>query len=202
MVGRRAKEIWFLRFADKSARRTSGPSPHQGRSPICGAGFRLGEVAYDAVTEDAPHEMIGAVCQACIVLSEAGMRQRLREAAPDGIDVYFDNVGGEHLEAAIGALRMYGRVALCGSISNYNATDPQPGPNNLTLAVGKRLTLRGYIVTDHNRRMKDYLAEMSGWLRDGAVRYEETVVDGLENAPAAFMGLLAGENLGKMVVRI
>ena len=130
------------------------------------------------------------------------VRKLLKEAAPDGIDVYFDNVGGEHLEAAIGALKPYGRVAMCGAISAYNATEPPAGPNNLALAVGKRLTLRGYIVSDHGRRMKDYMPEMAGWLRTGEITYEETVVDGLDNATEAFRGLLAGENLGKMVVKL
>jgi NADPH-dependent curcumin reductase CurA len=130
------------------------------------------------------------------------VRSRLKEAAPDGIDVYFDNVGGEHLEAAIGALRQHGRVALCGMISQYNATMPVPAPRNLALAVGKRLTLRGYIVSDHGRRMPDYLAEMVGWLREGRVRFDETVVEGLDRAPEAFLGLLRGENTGKMVVKL
>jgi NADPH-dependent curcumin reductase CurA len=128
------------------------------------------------------------------------VRHRLREAAPDGIDVYFDNVGGEHLEAAIAAARLYGRIALCGAISQYNSGGP--GIRNLTLAIGKRLTLRGYIIIDHGRRMPEFIAEMSGWLRDGVVRYDETVVDGLENAPSAFMGMLAGENTGKMIVKL
>jgi NADPH-dependent curcumin reductase CurA len=128
------------------------------------------------------------------------VRRRLREAAPDGIDVYFDNVGGEHLEAAIGAMRPHGRIALCGAISAYIAV--AAGPNNLPLAIGKRLTLRGFIVSDHGRRMADYVAEMGPWLRDGRVRWDETVVDGLANAPAAFIGMLAGENTGKMIVRL
>jgi NADPH-dependent curcumin reductase CurA len=130
------------------------------------------------------------------------VRQRLREFAPDGIDVYFDNVGGEHLEAAIGSMRQFGRVALCGAISVYNATEPPAAPRNLSLAIGKRLTLRGYIVTDHGKRMRDYIAEMSGWLREGRVQWDETVVDGLENAPTAFIDLLNGANTGKMVVRL
>jgi NADPH-dependent curcumin reductase CurA len=128
------------------------------------------------------------------------VRHRLKEAAPDGIDVYFDNVGGEQLEAAIGAMRQYGRIALCGAISQYNT--PSGGIRNLGLAVGKRLTLRGYIITDHGQRMKEFVPEMAGWLRDGRVRYDETVVDGLENAPSAFIGLLAGKNTGKMIVRL
>jgi NADPH-dependent curcumin reductase CurA len=128
------------------------------------------------------------------------VRHRLKDAAPDGIDVYFDNVGGEHLEAAIAAMRTYGRIALCGAISQYN--QPTGGPANLGLAIPKRLTLRGYIITDHNRRMKEFAPEMAGWLRDGRVRYDETVVDGLENAPSAFIGMLAGRNTGKMIVRL
>ena len=125
----------------------------------------------------------------------------LRDAAPDGIDVYFDNVGGEHLEAAIGALRLRGRVAMCGSISQYNATTPT-GVRNLGLAVGKRLTLRGYIVRDHSKRMPDFIREVGAWVRDGEIAYAETVVEGLEQAPDAFIGLLRGDNTGKMLVKL
>ncbi|SDZ08139.1 hypothetical protein SAMN05444365_105225 [Micromonospora pattaloongensis] len=130
------------------------------------------------------------------------VRESLRVAAPDGIDVYFDNVGGDHLEAAIGALRNHGRVALCGAIAQYNATEPPAAPRNLALAIGKRLTLRGFIVGDHNHLRDAFVAEVGGWLRAGQLRYDETVVDGLRNAPEAFLGLLRGENLGKMLVRL
>jgi NADPH-dependent curcumin reductase CurA len=130
------------------------------------------------------------------------VRRQLKAAAPDGIDVYFDNVGGDHLEAAIAGLRNHGRVALCGAISQYNAERPAPGPANLGLAVGKRLTLRGFIVTDHNDRMPAFLDEMAGWLAQERIRFDETVVDGLERAPEAFIGMLRGENTGKMVVRL
>ncbi|QEC47779.1 NADP-dependent oxidoreductase [Baekduia soli] len=126
----------------------------------------------------------------------------LAAAAPDGIDLFFDNVGGEHLEAAIGALNDHGRVALCGAISGYNATEPPPGPTNMFLIVGKRLTLRGFIVRDHATRRPDMVAEVVPALRDGRITFRETVVEGLENAPAAFRGLLRGENTGKMVVKI
>jgi NADPH-dependent curcumin reductase CurA len=129
------------------------------------------------------------------------VHEQLAAAAPEGIDVYFDNVGGEHLEAALFSLKPYGRVALCGSISQYNATVPA-GPRNLGLAVGKRLTLRGFIVSDHVARLPAFLDEVGGWLRDGRVRLTETVVDGIERAPEAFIGMLRGENLGKMVVRL
>ncbi len=127
---------------------------------------------------------------------------QLQAAAPDGVDVYFDNVGGEHLEAAIGALNRHGRVAMCGAISMYNAKKPVPGPSNLSLAVGKRLTLRGFIVTDHGHLMPDFVREVGAWLSEGRIHHRETVVEGLENAPAAFIGLLRGDNTGKMVVKL
>jgi NADPH-dependent curcumin reductase CurA len=130
------------------------------------------------------------------------VREQLRAAAPDGIDVYFDNVGGEHLEAAISAFHPFGRAALCGAIAHYNADGPVSGPRNLSLAVGKRLTLRGFIVTDHSDRMREFVREVSGWLAKGEIRFAETVIDGLENAPSALIGLLRGENTGKMLVRL
>lgn len=126
----------------------------------------------------------------------------LHAAAPKGIDVYFDNVGGEHLEAALSALRPHGRVAMCGAISQYNATEPVPGPRNLTQVIGKRLTIRGFIVSDHGDQLGPFVSEVGGWLRDGRIHHHQTVVDGLENAPAAFIGLLQGQNTGKMLVRL
>lgn len=130
------------------------------------------------------------------------VRDLLARAAPDGIDVYFDNVGGDHLEAAVDALRRYGRIAMCGAISVYNAAEPQPGPGNLFQMIGKRLTLRGFIVCDHADRMPDMTAEVGAWLRDGEITFQETVADGLENAPAAFVDMLRGANIGKMIVRL
>ena len=128
--------------------------------------------------------------------------RQLREAAPDGIDVYFDNVGGDHLEAALFALRDFGRAALCGAISVYNEEKAAPGPRNLALAVGRRLTLRGFIVSDHGARMREFVPEMAGWLRDGSIRHDETVVEGIGNAVDAFLGLMRGANLGKMIVKL
>jgi NADPH-dependent curcumin reductase CurA len=126
----------------------------------------------------------------------------LAAAAPDGIDVFFDNVGGEHLEAAIGAFRTNGRAALCGSISNYNAVTAPPGPRNLGLIVGKRLSLRGFIVGDHADLRPEFVSAVSGWLRDGSLVARETVVEGLDSAVDAFRALLSGGNTGKMVVRL
>jgi NADPH-dependent curcumin reductase CurA len=124
----------------------------------------------------------------------------LAEAAPDGIDVYFDNVGGDQLAAAIDRMRLRGRAALCGAIAAYNAGVPVPGPANLPLLIGKRLTLRGFIILDHEDRRPEFDAEMGGWLRDGRIRFDETVVEGIENMPEAFIAMLRGANTGKMVI--
>jgi NADPH-dependent curcumin reductase CurA len=133
---------------------------------------------------------------------DAPVAKSLKQAAPDGIDVYFDNVGGEHLEAAIGALKPRGRVAVCGMISQYNNAEPKPGPRNLALIVGKRLRLQGFIVSDHDHLLPEFSKTVGAMLADGRVKTAETVVDGLENAPGAFIGLLRGANTGKMVVRL
>ena len=126
----------------------------------------------------------------------------LATVAPEGIDVYYDNVGGEHLEAAIGALRPHGRAALCGAISQYNLDEPAPGPRNLALMIGNRLTLRGFLVGDHVDRRSAFLAQVGGWLAEDRIRLGETIVDGVENAPAAFIGMMRGEKIGKMLVRV
>ncbi|WP_433493839.1 NADP-dependent oxidoreductase [Micromonospora sp. CA-248089] len=128
--------------------------------------------------------------------------KQLRAAAPDGVDVYFDNVGGDHLEAAIGAMNPHGRAAICGMIAQYNATEPPAAPRNLALVIGKRLTLRGFLVSDHGHLREQFVQEVAGWLREGRLSYDETIVDGIEQAPEAFLGLLRGENLGKMLVRL
>jgi NADPH-dependent curcumin reductase CurA len=127
---------------------------------------------------------------------------RAKDALADGIDVYFDNVGGEQLEAALSALRPFGRVIACGSISRYNDERPQPGPRNLALIVSKRLRLQGFIVRDHSDRFRDFASEVGPWVRDGKIAYRETILDGIENVPAAFAGLFRGENIGKMLVRV
>ena len=133
---------------------------------------------------------------------EQSPRSALAEIAPDGIDIYFDNVGGDHLEAAIGALRNHGRVVACGSISRYNDAEPSPGPRNMFMVVTKRLRLQGYIISDHFDRFGEFAREAAEWVRDGRLRYRETIVDGIENAPRAFLGLLRGENIGKMLVKV
>jgi NADPH-dependent curcumin reductase CurA len=130
------------------------------------------------------------------------VRKRLREAAPDGIDVYFDNVGGEQLEAAIGSMRTHGRICVCGMISVYNAIEPTPAPRNLSLLIGKRLTMRGMLVRDHRDLQPQFLAETAPLVADGRLKYRETVIDGLERAPEAFLAMMRGDGLGKMLVRV
>jgi NADPH-dependent curcumin reductase CurA len=126
----------------------------------------------------------------------------LRKHAPDGIDVYFDNVGGDHLEAALAAMRINGRIVACGAISRYNDETPPPGPRNLALMIGKRLTMRGFIVSDWAAETPRFLAEVGPYVRDGRLRVKETVVQGIENAPNAFIDMLRGENIGKMIVSL
>ena len=125
-----------------------------------------------------------------------------KEALADGIDVYFDNVGGAQLEAALNALRPFGRVIACGSISRYNDERPEPGPRNLAYIVTKRLRVQGFIVSDHGERHGDFLREVGPWVRDGKIECRETIVEGIENVPSAFAGLFRGDNTGKMLVRV
>lgn len=126
--------------------------------------------------------------------------EQLPAAAPEGIDVYFDNVGGDHLEAAISSMKVGGRATLCGAIAGYNDTVPTPGPRNLMMVIGKRLRLQGILVNDHAGLQQQFVQDVAGWLRSGELRYDETVVEGVENATSAFLGMLRGENTGKMIV--
>ncbi len=128
--------------------------------------------------------------------------EQLHAAAPEGIDVYFDNVGGEHLEAAIDAITLHGRIAVCGMISQYNATEATPAPRNLSQIIAKRITIRGLLVIDHWDLQPQFVSEIAPLVSSGEIKYSETVVDGIRNAPEAFLGLLSGANTGKMLVRI
>ena len=120
---------------------------------------------------------------------------------PEGIDIYFEGVGGKHLEAALENMKPCGRIVLCGMISQYNATRREPGPSNLFLAITKSLTLKGFIVSDHMDRWARFHADMGNWIKEGRVKWKETIVEGIENAPKAFIGLFRGENFGKMLVK-
>lgn len=128
--------------------------------------------------------------------------EQLKVAAPEGIDVYFDNVGGEALEAALSTLRVHGRIIACGGISGYNEEKPRPGPSNLFNITAKRLTMRGMIVSDSMARLGEFEKEAGGYLKSGKLKNKETVVNGIDQAAAAFIGLFSGNNIGKMVVKL
>jgi NADPH-dependent curcumin reductase CurA len=193
------------------------------------APVREGETVFVSAAAGAVGSVAGQICKArgCRVVGSAGgaakaeyvreelgfdacfdyraieARDALREVAPDGVDVYFDNVGGPQLEAAIGALNRGGRVALCGAVSQYNAVEPAPGPRNLGLLVGKRGTMRGFIVSDHADREGEFRGEVGGLIAEGRLKLAETVVEGgLEAAPRAFVDMLRGKHLGKVVVAL
>jgi NADPH-dependent curcumin reductase CurA len=128
--------------------------------------------------------------------------EQLNLEAPDGVDVYFDNVGGETLEAALSALRVHGRIIACGGISGYNEEKPRPGPSNLFNMTTKRLTMKGLIVRDWLDRQGEFEKEVGDYFRAGKLKNKETVVEGIDKAAGAFIGLFAGKNIGKMVVKL
>lgn len=126
----------------------------------------------------------------------------INEVCPEGIDVNFENVGGEIFEAALWSMRDFGRIALCGMISNYNDEQLQPGPRGMMSIIGRRLTIRGFIVTDHPEVCQEYVAKASAWLAEGQLTYHETIAEGIENAPTAFIDMLNGRNIGKQIVQL
>ena len=126
----------------------------------------------------------------------------LRKHAPEGVDVYFDNVGGEHLEAAIDVMNDFGVCVECGMISTYNATEPPTAPRNLFKVIAKRIRMQGFIVRDHMDARNEFIADMAPLIKADKIIWEETVSEGLENAPSAFIGLFDGDNLGKSLVRL
>jgi len=126
----------------------------------------------------------------------------LADAMPSGIDVYFDNVGGSHLAAALDNMRKFGRIVACGMIEQYNATTPPKGPSNLINIVGQSLTMRGYIVIDHVDMMADFARDMGKWIAEDKMKWRETIYDGIEHAPDAFIALFEGLNFGKMLVKL
>jgi NADPH-dependent curcumin reductase CurA len=133
--------------------------------------------------------------------SVGNLQAHLPTVAGDGFDLYFDNVGGDHLETALLCMKDFGRVVLCGMIDQYNALIPR-GPRSLIVAIGKRLTLRGFIVSDHLDLQPRFLEDMAKWTAEGRMKRHETVVEGIENAADAFMGLFSGANIGKMLVKL
>jgi hypothetical protein len=134
--------------------------------------------------------------------AEKDLSAAIKRACPNGVDVYFDNVGGEVSDAVFANLNFFARVSLCGSISMYNADKPQLGPRMLFTFVGRRVNLRGFIVSDFASRFEPARKQMGEWVRQGRLKYKEDIVAGLENAPKAFIGLLRGENFGKLQIKV
>jgi NADPH-dependent curcumin reductase CurA len=133
---------------------------------------------------------------------EPDLFDALKRACPKGIDIYFENVGGEMLDHVLRLANPFARIPLCGMISQYNNTEMGVGPRYMVMVIGKRIKIQGFIVSDHLGRMPEFLGEVGGWLKAGKLKYRETVVEGVENAPRAFLGLLRGENTGKMLVKV
>lgn len=134
--------------------------------------------------------------------AEPDLTKALMRAAPEGVDVYFDNVGGPHLDAALAVAKPFGRFALCGMISSYNAVEKPEPVYNLMFAVGKSLKLEGFIVSNHSDMLPAFLGDMSKWLAEGKVRTRETIDQGIDNAAGAFLKLFTGDNFGKMLVKL
>ena len=167
---------------------------------VTGLGLLLGQRADSgAVRAGAPQASVDGVW---IVDENGPVAEQLKEAAPDGIDVYFDNVGGDHLEAALDVMRDGGRAALCGAIADYNATERTPGPDNMANIITRGLTLQGFTLGNYTHFFPEFAAKMGPWLASGDVVFDETIVDGIDNAVDAFLQLMRGGNIGKMLVRI
>ena len=132
---------------------------------------------------------------------DGDVKGQLAKAAPEGVDVYFDNVGGDHLEAAIANANTFGRIAMCGAIAQYNDAEPAPGPRNLGLAIGKCLTLRGFVIGQYSHLAGEFQEKIAPLVVDGSIGYETTVREGIDTMPTAFLELFEGGNTGKMIVK-
>ena len=141
-------------------------------------------------------------CDEAIDYRAGDINGALAKAAPKGIDVYFDNVGGDHLAAAMNAARPFARFAECGMIAQYNNEEPAPGPTNMALIVGKRLKIKGFIVSDFAARQGEFAKDMAGWISSGQIKTRDTVDEGLDSMPGAFLKLFTGANFGKMLVKV
>lgn len=143
---------------------------------------------------------------ACISHYDDDLAQQLKAACPDGIDVYFENVGGSSWEAVMPLLNSHARVPVCGLIAHYNQTELPPGPDRMSMLQGmilsRSIRMQGFIVSDYRHRVPAFIGDMSKWMAAGKIKYREHTVDGLENAPDAFLGLFKGANFGKLVVKV
>ncbi|KJS31452.1 MAG: 2-alkenal reductase [Desulfatitalea sp. BRH_c12] len=138
---------------------------------------------------------------ACVDYKAGSLSENLQKAIPDGVDVYFDNVGGPIFDAVLDRMNPFGRIPVCGMISQYNAVEPYAVKKMHNVLI-QRLTIRGFIVSDHAARWVDALTDIENWLRQGRLKFRESITEGLENAPAAFIGLLSGKNFGKQLIKL
>ncbi len=138
---------------------------------------------------------------ACLDHHDPELRQRLRDATPKGVDVYFENVGGELLDMVLSRVNPFARIPLCGLVSQYNAKEPYAVKNFMALLTN-RVKLTGFIVSDHMEVWPTALAELGAWVAEGRIKYKESITEGLANAPAAFIGMLSGKNFGKTLVKL
>ncbi len=142
-------------------------------------------------------------CDATINYKDGNLRKDLKAAAPNGIDVYFENVGGDHLEAALPRMNPLGRIPVCGMISAYNSPGARStGITTLSNLIYNRITMKGFVVYEFNHMREKFLSDMIGWIKDGRMKYSETIHHGIDEAPAAMIGLMQGENTGKMLVKL
>lgn len=160
-----------------------------------------------AGAEDKCKHVVGAYgFDACVNYKDADFRDQLKKACPDGIDVYFENVGGETFDAVMELVNDFARIPVCGRIAHYNDTALPEGPDRLPGFMGKvlvkRLLIKGFIQFDYINRQGDFLKDMPAWISEGKVKYQEDVVEGLENAVSAFQGLLQGKNRGKLLIQV
>jgi hypothetical protein len=198
--------VGLFRFGEPKAGETVFVSAASGAvgANVCQIAKRLGCRVIGSVGSNAKAQWLLDECGVDEVINYktcGDLTKALAKAAPDGIDVYFENVGGEHLQAAINVMNPYGRIAACGMISSYNNAQPIPGPNNLMLIVGKKIRINGFIVFDHNDMRAQFLADMEPWVSEGKIKTKETIVKGLDNAVDAFLALFTGDNFGKMIVK-
>lgn len=133
---------------------------------------------------------------------KGAVKQAARDLGGKGLDAYFENVGGDHLEAALECLNQFGRIAACGMISRYNDDKPVPGPSNLAHIVAKSIRMQGFILIDHFDVQNEFITDLGNWMMSGKVQSKETIHEGIENMPEAFMGLFTGGNMGKMLVKV
>jgi NADPH-dependent curcumin reductase CurA len=143
-----------------------------------------------------------AGCDAAVNYRKGNLFADVAKACPNGVDVYYENVGGEHLETALELMNQKGRLVMCGMISMYNAVEAPPGPRNLVNVIGRSLKMQGFIVSDYIDMVPQFYSDMGPWIAGGKIKWQETVLEGIGNAPKAFLGLFRGDNTGKMLVRL